>query len=103
MALFDIKDETAKGLAIGLGVAVLAPLALTALSGFGRPAARAAIKAGLIMYEKGRETFAEMGEVFDDLVAEARAEMHPPPATETQAVDTGETVAKTTEPPPGEG
>ena len=55
------------------------------------------------MYEKGRETFAEMGEVFDDLVAEARAEMHPPPATETQAVDAGETVAKATESPPGEG
>lgn len=77
MAQFDefFNQDTAKGLAIGIGAAVLAPVALSVLSGFGRPAARAAIKSGIILYERSRETLAEVGEVFDDLVAEARYEL----------------------------
>lgn len=77
MALKDnlFNGSTAKGLAIGLGTALVAPVAASALSGFGRPVARAAIKSGLIFYDKGRETLAEMGEVFEDLVAEAQAEL----------------------------
>ncbi|MFA9459595.1 DUF5132 domain-containing protein [Thiohalorhabdus methylotrophus] len=87
MALTDdlFNSGTAKGLAIGLGTALVAPVAASALSGFGRPVARAAIKSGIIFYDKGRETLAEMGEVFEDLVAEAQAELeadrhqgHPP-------------------------
>lgn len=69
------KSGTAKGIAIGVGAALLAPVALTALSGVGRPAARAAIKSGIILFEKGRETLAEAGEIFEDLVAEVRAEL----------------------------
>ncbi|HKJ89254.1 MAG TPA: DUF5132 domain-containing protein [Gammaproteobacteria bacterium] len=64
-----------KGLVIGLGTAFVAPVAVSALSGLGRPMARAALKSGLVFYDKGRETLAEMGEVVDDLVAEARAEL----------------------------
>jgi hypothetical protein len=77
MAQFDdfFNQDTAKGLAIGIGAAVLAPVAVSVLSGFGRPMARAAIKSGIIVYERGRETMAEVGEVFDDLVAEARYEL----------------------------
>ena len=73
MAFFN--NDLAKGVAIGLGAALLAPLALVAMSGVGRPAARAAIKTGLLMFEKGRETMAELGEVVEDLIAEARAEI----------------------------
>ena len=40
-----------------------------------RPLARAAIKSGLLFLNKSRETVAEMGEVVEDLVAEARAEI----------------------------
>ena len=70
-----INSNTAKGVAIGVGVALLAPVALAGLAGVGRPAARAAIKAGLLMYEKGLETAAELGEILEDLVAEAEAEI----------------------------
>jgi hypothetical protein len=70
-----LDSELIKGLALGIGVAVLAPLAIAALSGVARPASRAAVKAGILLYEKGRETAAELGEVFDDLVAEARYEL----------------------------
>jgi hypothetical protein len=69
------KGESGKGLAIGIGAALLAPVVLPALAGLAKPLARAAIKAGIIAYEKGREAAAEFGEVMEDLVAEARAEL----------------------------
>lgn len=77
MALFNGMDMggAAKGVAIGVGVAVLAPVVITSLFGASRPVARAGIKAGLIFYEKSRETFAEVAEVVEDLVAEAQAEV----------------------------
>lgn len=77
MALLDdiLKGDAGKGLAIGLGAALLAPVALAAMAGIARPLARAAIKSGIIVYEKGRETLAEFGEVMEDLAAEARAEL----------------------------
>lgn len=71
-----LKSNTFKSVAIGLGAAVLAPAVLPALAGLARPFARAAIKAGIVFYEKGRETAAELGELMDDLVAEAKADLH---------------------------
>jgi hypothetical protein len=70
-----IKSDTGKGIAIGLGVAILAPVAIAVLSGAARPIARAALKSGILLYEKGREKVAEFEETLDDLTAEARAEM----------------------------
>lgn len=70
-----MKGETAKGVMIGVGLALTAPLLLAAFSGFARPAARAAVKAGLLVYEKGMETAAEFGELVEDLLAEAEAEI----------------------------
>ena len=70
-----LKADTAKGVMIGVGLAFTAPLLLAAFSGFGRPAARAAVKAGLLAYEKGIETAAEFGELVEDLLAEAEAEI----------------------------
>lgn len=77
MAIVDdlIKSESAKGAAIGVGIALLAPVVLPVVAAAARPLARAAVKTGLLLYEKGRETAAELGEVVDDLVAEARAEI----------------------------
>jgi len=59
------------GLALGLGAAALAP----ALGRWTRPAAKAAIRAGLVAYERGRERLAELGETVEDLAAEVTAEM----------------------------
>jgi hypothetical protein len=77
MSIIDnlFKGDTGKGLAIGLGAAILAPVAFAILSGAGRPVARAAIKSGILLFEKGREKAAEFGEVMEDLAAEARAEI----------------------------
>jgi hypothetical protein len=77
MGLFDdvLKGNVVTGLAIGIGAAVLAPTVLPVLAGVAKPVAKAAIKGGLVLFEKGKETFAEMGEVVEDLVAEAKSEL----------------------------
>jgi hypothetical protein len=70
-----LKGDAGRGLLIGLAVAALTPVILPLLAGVAKPFARAAIKTGIIAYEKGREVVAEVGEVIEDLVAEARAEL----------------------------
>ena len=69
------KGNIAAGLAIGIGAAVFGPIVLPILAGAGKPIAKAAIKGGITLFEKGKETAAEFGEVFEDIVAEARAEL----------------------------
>lgn len=73
MALFD-KGNIVTGLAIGIGSAILAPIVIPALAGAAKPLAKAAIKGGLVLYDKSKETFAEVYEMVDDLIAEAKAE-----------------------------
>lgn len=77
-ALF--KGNTATGLAIGLGAAVLAPVLVPAVGRVARPVAKTVIKGGLVVYERGREVAAELGEAVEDLVAEASSEMRTAPA-----------------------
>ncbi|HXX82139.1 MAG TPA: DUF5132 domain-containing protein [Thermodesulfovibrionales bacterium] len=77
MGLLDdvFKGNVVTGLAIGIGAAVLGPAVLPVIAGVAKPVVKAAIKGGIILYEKGKETFAEMGEVIEDLVAEAKSEV----------------------------
>jgi hypothetical protein len=65
------EDFGPVGIAAGIGAVVLLPV----VAGFGKPVAKAAIKGGIALYEKSKGVFAEAGEVFEDLVAEARAEI----------------------------
>lgn len=87
------KGGSGRGVAIGIGAALLAPIVLPALAGIAKPLARAAIKAGIIAYEKGREAAAEFGEVMEDLVAEARAELEQHHAEASGAVAAATTTA----------
>src|SRR5271169_6168753 len=77
MGLLDngLKGTILTGLAIGIGAAVLAPAVIPVIAGVAKPVAKAAIKGGLVLFEKGKETFAELGEVVEDLVAEAKSEI----------------------------
>jgi hypothetical protein len=63
------------GLAVGVGAALLAPIVLPLVAQVGKPLTKAAIKEGLLMYEKSKEALAEVTEVFEDIVAEAKAEL----------------------------
>ncbi|MGD8842157.1 MAG: DUF5132 domain-containing protein [Gammaproteobacteria bacterium] len=69
------NDDFIKGAALGLGVAILVPVAVAVLMPVIRPMARSALKAGIFAYEKGRETLAEFGETVDDIVAEVEEEL----------------------------
>jgi hypothetical protein len=77
--MIKFKDGTPLGIAIGIGTAVLASAVLPALPALvraARPTARAAVKSGLLLAEKGREFLSEAGEELEDILAEARAELH---------------------------
>jgi hypothetical protein len=77
MALFSngLKGNILTGLAIGIGASVIAPAVIPVLANIAKPLAKAAIKGGIVLYEKGMETFAETKEVVEDLMAEVKAEL----------------------------
>ena len=76
MALFD-KDarNLLIGVGVGVGVSALFPALASIFKDAGRPLAKASIKTGITVFEKGREKAAHWGEVIEDLVAEAKAEL----------------------------
>lgn len=89
MALNDLfKSEATKSIAVGVAAAAAAMVVAPMLAKVGRPFARAAVKTGVIFYEKTRETAAEVGEVMEDLVAEARAELEKDEIAETPPRET---------------
>lgn len=80
-----VEDAGAPGLIAGIGAVILAPVLIPAVAGIGKPLVKSAIKGGLVLYEKSRGALAEVGETWEDIVAEARAELaeeHQKPAFE---------------------
>jgi hypothetical protein len=63
------------GLLIGAAAVLAAPIVIPMVTAAMRPLARAAIRGGLIAYERGKVIVAEAQEDFEDLMAEAKAEM----------------------------
>jgi hypothetical protein len=75
MALFDNGLKIGTGLAIGLGVLILAPAIAPAVAAVVKPLAKASIKSGILLFEKAQEMIAEAKESVEDLAAEAQAEI----------------------------
>ena len=77
MALIEdgLKGNLITGLAIGIGAAILAPVVIPLFSNISKPLAKAAIKGGIQLYERGKEAFAEVVEITEDIVAEAKTEL----------------------------
>lgn len=44
-------------------------------AGVGKPLVKSAVKGGILAYEKAKGALAEVGETWEDIVAEARAEL----------------------------
>ena len=55
------SDDLIKGIALGIGVAMLVPVAIATLAPVIRPMARQALKAGVLAYEKAREAVELIG------------------------------------------
>jgi hypothetical protein len=90
MGLFDngLKGNIISGLAIGIGAAILGPVVIPACANALKPITKAAIKSSILLFEKGKETFAEVSEVVEDMVAEVKAEMaeaHAEPVSTVEA------------------
>ena len=77
MALVDraVQRGVLTGLAIGAVTLLVAPALLPAAARMMKPMARAAIRTGILTYERGREALAEMGELVEDAFAEAQHEL----------------------------
>ncbi|MGY6278085.1 DUF5132 domain-containing protein [Methylomonas sp. MgM2] len=93
-----IKNGTPLGVAIGLGAAALATVivpALPALVRATKPTARAALKSGLILLERGREVMAEASEELDDMMAEVKSELQKERQAQQSEFSDSETVSKT--------
>jgi hypothetical protein len=72
------KSGTPLGIVIGIGATVVAAAiipALPALAKAVRPAARAALKTGILLAERGQEFIAEASEELEDMLAEVRTEL----------------------------
>ncbi len=64
----------------GLGVTgivgiVLIPVLLPVIGGVGRPIAKAIVKGGIALYENNKGAIEELRESWEDIIAEARAEV----------------------------
>ena len=72
----DIED-LAEDLGVpGIAAIVLLPVLIPVAAGkVGKPLAKATIKGGIVLYEKGKGVIAEVGESLEDIVAEAKAEL----------------------------
>lgn len=95
MALFDdivegFGSSWVSSALVGVGVALVAPIVVPALASGLRPLAKAVVKGGMMVYDKGVEMFAEAGEQLSDMVAEARSELD---ATAASAADASASAA----------
>ncbi|KPQ38899.1 MAG: DUF5132 domain-containing protein [Phormidium sp.] len=66
------RDPNAKAIAIGAAAVVITPIVLP----YAKPLLRGTLKSGVVFFEKTRGAIAEAGEIFADIAAEARAEVH---------------------------
>jgi len=70
-----VEDAGAPGIIAGIGAVLLAPVLIPVVAGIGKPIAKTIIKGGIVAYEKSKGAFAELGETWEDIVAEAKAEL----------------------------
>ena len=90
MALFDnivegFGSSWVPTVLVGVGVALVAPVVVPALAAGMRPLAKAVLKGGIMVYDKGAEVLAEAGEQLSDLVAEVRSEIEATTAADAAA------------------
>ena len=69
------EDVGTPGMIAGIGAVVLAPIVIPAIAKVVKPIAKTAIKSSITLYEKSKSAIVEAGEIFEDLVAEAQAEL----------------------------
>ncbi|MBH8565467.1 DUF5132 domain-containing protein [Nostoc sp. CENA67] len=78
-------EELAEGLGFtGILGIILIPVFLPVIGSVGRPIAKAAVKRGILFYQKNKAALTELGETWQDIIAEAKAEVAEPPMKSAQ-------------------
>jgi len=75
MALFDNGLRIGTPVLIGIGALILAPVIIPVVGSAVKPLAKATIKSGLVVIQKGRELISEAAEALEDIAAEVKAEL----------------------------
>jgi hypothetical protein len=76
LKLLPDLEDLLEGLGLsGIATIVLLSVILPGVSEVAKPIAKAAIKGGMILYEKNKGAIAKVGKTWGDIVAEARAEL----------------------------
>ncbi|AUT01319.1 MULTISPECIES: DUF5132 domain-containing protein [Nostocales] len=71
----DLGDLT-EGLGVtGIVGIILLPIFLPVIGSVGRPIAKAVVKKGLALYENNKEALEELRDNWEDIIAEAKAEV----------------------------
>ena len=85
-------EEIVEGLGVpGIAAIVLLPVLVPVAGKVVKPLTKAAIKGGIVLYEKGKGVVAEVGESLEDIIAEANAELA---EAEERALQSAETTGK---------
>ena len=72
----DVEDIVEDLGVPGIAAIVMLPVLIPVAAGkIGKPIAKATIKGGIVLYEKGKGVIAEVGESLEDIIAEAKAEL----------------------------
>ena len=83
----DVEDLVEDLGVPGIAAIVMLPVLIPVAAGkIGKPVAKATIKGGIILYEKGKGVISEVGESLEDLIAEAKVEL----AEAAKAAETAE-------------
>ncbi len=76
MAIWDYRPKADLGTVVIIGVGLfVAPVVIPMIAAAAKPVAKAAIKGGIMVYEKSREMCAEIAEAVENLAVEARSEV----------------------------
>ena len=72
----DVEDVVEDLGVPGIAAIVMLPVLIPVAAGkIGKPIAKATIKGGIVLYEKGKGVIAGVGESLEDIIAEAKAEL----------------------------
>ncbi|MCX7595066.1 MAG: DUF5132 domain-containing protein [Fischerella sp.] len=76
LKLLPDLEDLLEGLGLsGIATIVLLSVILPGVSEIAKPIAKAAIKGGMILYEKNKDAIAKVSKTWRDIVAEAKAEL----------------------------
>ncbi|MGO9371566.1 MAG: DUF5132 domain-containing protein [Syntrophobacteraceae bacterium] len=75
MALFDNGLKIGTPILLTVGMLILVPVIAPVAASVVKPLAKATIKTGLSLIQRGRELISEAAEGFEDITAEVKAEL----------------------------